>query len=599
MASNINADPIDSNFPVAGTNNSTQGFRDNFSNIKNNLNYAKFELTDLQNKAILKSALIGQTLDNDFSESVISNATLKSTGVAISDLGGVTGSAELDFSIASHYLITTVDSVTVSFSNWPTAGICGSMRLVIKITNTAHKLTIPGSVSRGLSNIARLTSNSVNGLSIKPPTTISAGSGTTWTVSPAQSQGVGSAANPVTFTGTATGGASATFRGYIVGVTLTVLSVTTGTITTGMTLAETGGIGSSTIAFDLVGDYVFDFETIDNGTAVLILDQSRASNVENVTYTPPTALPASAGNAGVVKVGAGLNVTADGTLSTKIATSSVAGVVKVGTGLTGAADGTLSVALPVATASNAGVIKVGAGLSIAADGTLSVGGGTGTGTGTSTGTGTGGALSGSSLITGILSYSITPTALGTYDPTPFLNAQPGKEWIQLGQGTWNGSSYVNIQYPSLRIPNDGPYRFRVIGFARISGQIQNSNDRMMLKIYVNGVDSGAGEITFSATANYATTPIDQFVDIAGLKRGDLIQAFFKTTSGRIPNNAFYMQAGFSILIAGNTCHGTKSLDDYAVTNNSTSLLGDRSTSIYFLGPEPVSSDGGGPGTGTF
>jgi hypothetical protein len=206
-------------------------------------------------------------------------------------------------------------------------------------------------------------------------------------------------------------------------------------------------------------------------------------------------------------------------------------------------------------------------------------------------------LSGSSLITGILSYSITPTSLGTYDPTPFLNAQPGKEWIQLGQGTWNGSSYDNIQYPNLRIPNDGPYRFRVIGFARISGQIRDSNDRIMLKIYVNGVDSGASEITFSATVNYATTPIDQFVDIAELKRGDLIQPFFKTTSGRIPNNAFYMQAGFSILIAGNTCHGTKSLDDYAVTNNSTSLLGDRSTGVYYQGADPPIITDGGPGSG--
>jgi hypothetical protein len=583
MASNINADPIDPNFPVAGTNNSTQGFRDNFSNIKNNLNYAKFELTDLQNKAILKSALVGQTLDNDFSESVIANATLKSTSVAISDLGGVTGTAELDFSISSHYLITSAGSVSVTFSNWPTAGICGSLRLVIKITNTAHTLTIPGSVSRGLSNIALLTSNSVNGLSIKPPTKISAGSGTTWTVDRAQAQAVGDTANPVTFTGTATNGTTATFRGYIAGVTLTVLSVTTGTIATGMTLSESGGLGASTISFALVGDYVFDFETIDNGTAVLILDQSRASNVDNIAFTPSNSTPATGSTLGSVKAGAGLNITADGTLSTKIATDTVAGVVKVGTGLVGAADGTLSVNLPKATASTAGVVKIGTGFDIAADGTISIGSGAGSGAGSGSVSAPSTTLSGSSLITGTLSYAITPSALETYSPTPFLNAQPGKEWIQLGQGNWNGSSYVNIQYPSLRIPNDGPYRFRVIGSAQISTQAQTSNDRIMLKIYVNGVDSNSGEIIFSAISNYASAPIDQFVDIAGLKRGDLIQVFFKSTAGRLPTNAYYMRFGFVVLVAGNACHGTKSLDDYAVTNNTTSLIGDRSSGAYFSG----------------
>jgi hypothetical protein len=153
-----------------------------------------------------------------------------------------------------------------------------------------------------LSNIALLTSNSVNGLSIKPATKISAGSGTTWTVDQAQSQAVGSTANPVTFIGTAYDGVTATFRGYINGVTLTVLSVTTGTIEIDMTLSESGGLGASTISFALVGDYVFDFETIDHGTAVLILDQSRASNVDNIAFTPPNSTPATSGTLGSIKI---------------------------------------------------------------------------------------------------------------------------------------------------------------------------------------------------------------------------------------------------------------------------------------------------------
>ena len=35
MASNINAFNIDGTFPIAGQDNPSQGFRDNFTNIKN------------------------------------------------------------------------------------------------------------------------------------------------------------------------------------------------------------------------------------------------------------------------------------------------------------------------------------------------------------------------------------------------------------------------------------------------------------------------------------------------------------------------------------------------------------------------------------
>ena len=65
MASNINPTNIDGNYPVAGQDNDSQGFRDNFTNIKNNLQFAKNELDDLQNKVVLKSALTGSTLAND------------------------------------------------------------------------------------------------------------------------------------------------------------------------------------------------------------------------------------------------------------------------------------------------------------------------------------------------------------------------------------------------------------------------------------------------------------------------------------------------------------------------------------------------------
>ena len=47
MASNINSNNIDGTYPIAGQDNDSQGFRTNFTNIKNNLAYAKSEIDDL------------------------------------------------------------------------------------------------------------------------------------------------------------------------------------------------------------------------------------------------------------------------------------------------------------------------------------------------------------------------------------------------------------------------------------------------------------------------------------------------------------------------------------------------------------------------
>ena len=64
MASNINPNNIDTTYPVAGQDNDSQGFRDNFTNIKNNFSSAETEIDDLQAKVIVKSALTGTTVDN-------------------------------------------------------------------------------------------------------------------------------------------------------------------------------------------------------------------------------------------------------------------------------------------------------------------------------------------------------------------------------------------------------------------------------------------------------------------------------------------------------------------------------------------------------
>lgn len=48
MASNINPVNINVTYPIPGQDNDTQGFRDNFSNIKNNFIVAGIEISALQ-----------------------------------------------------------------------------------------------------------------------------------------------------------------------------------------------------------------------------------------------------------------------------------------------------------------------------------------------------------------------------------------------------------------------------------------------------------------------------------------------------------------------------------------------------------------------
>lgn len=48
MASNINPFNIDVTYPIAGQDNDTQGFRDNFTNIKNNFTVAGSEISAIQ-----------------------------------------------------------------------------------------------------------------------------------------------------------------------------------------------------------------------------------------------------------------------------------------------------------------------------------------------------------------------------------------------------------------------------------------------------------------------------------------------------------------------------------------------------------------------
>lgn len=159
MTSAINPNNINGAYPVAGQDNDSQGFRDNFTNIKTNFTYASDELTDLQSKVVLKSALNGTTLNNNMAGSPLSNAQLIGVTTPSQALGTVSGDQTLNFAAGSYYTLTTAGSVSISFSNWPAAGQVGTINLQVTVTNVAYTLTLPSSVTVGVDNLQGFASN--------------------------------------------------------------------------------------------------------------------------------------------------------------------------------------------------------------------------------------------------------------------------------------------------------------------------------------------------------------------------------------------------------------------------------------------------------
>jgi hypothetical protein len=148
--SSINTNNINVNYPVPGVNNTTQGFRDNFTSIKTNLNTAGTEITDLQNKAVLKAALDGQTLNNDMANTLISNATTRSFRASTYNLGNnVQGTTTINVSQGDVQYGTVTANTTINFGGWAPVGTQSNVELYLTIANTSAFIIFPSTTNDG------------------------------------------------------------------------------------------------------------------------------------------------------------------------------------------------------------------------------------------------------------------------------------------------------------------------------------------------------------------------------------------------------------------------------------------------------------------
>ena len=161
MTSQINPADIDGNYPIAGVSNNTQGMRDNFTNTRTNFFYAAEEITDLQNNAVLKAALTGTTLDNNLANNVVYNAQIKGISGTVVAIANTSGIITIDCSAGHYQSINMAGNVSLSFTSntWPTAGTLGMLRTQITVDQVGRTLTLPSTVSNGITGIQGYSSN--------------------------------------------------------------------------------------------------------------------------------------------------------------------------------------------------------------------------------------------------------------------------------------------------------------------------------------------------------------------------------------------------------------------------------------------------------
>lgn len=149
--SSINPNNINGQYPIAGQDNDSQGFRDNFTNVKNNLTFAKAEIEALEQNAILKTALPGLTLNNEMNNNQLKGAQLLRSTETIKDLATVTTAISVNWTEGQFQYFTLAGDATLDITGWPPSQLYAKLRLQITVTGSTRNLTLPANVQNSSS----------------------------------------------------------------------------------------------------------------------------------------------------------------------------------------------------------------------------------------------------------------------------------------------------------------------------------------------------------------------------------------------------------------------------------------------------------------
>ena len=146
MTSNVtdNSNNINTNYPIPGVDNDTQGFRDIFSNVKNALATAASEITALQ--------LTSVTTDNsnDFGfVGTIYRPILDSVSNRETTYADQNTSFDVSFLDGNYQRVEISDDISIGATDWPTANKQGEITLEVYNATTASNFTVTFNNSLG------------------------------------------------------------------------------------------------------------------------------------------------------------------------------------------------------------------------------------------------------------------------------------------------------------------------------------------------------------------------------------------------------------------------------------------------------------------
>jgi len=146
MASNINSADIDALYPIAGQDNDSQGFRDNFSTIKNSLSTAASEITALQDKTagVAASAIeeSGSVVGGDWNGYYIQDANFRANVEEVYVIGNVSSNQNINWTNGHYQTVQAGNDITLTLTDWPASGKMGKMRLAITSDGSSRAVTI-------------------------------------------------------------------------------------------------------------------------------------------------------------------------------------------------------------------------------------------------------------------------------------------------------------------------------------------------------------------------------------------------------------------------------------------------------------------------
>lgn len=123
---------IDEEYPVAGQDNDSQGFRDNFSTIKTGMQNASTELSDL----LTNTARVDG--NNNFNGNLIQNSVTQGQAEKVYNTGSLSADTTIEWTDGGFQNVTVNNSLVLILDGWPTTGNYGKLTMALRGTPEAE-----------------------------------------------------------------------------------------------------------------------------------------------------------------------------------------------------------------------------------------------------------------------------------------------------------------------------------------------------------------------------------------------------------------------------------------------------------------------------